>query len=30
MDALTVLSHRVVKNKEASDHMPVIAELQFK
>ena len=29
-DAFKVLSHEVVQNKEASDHMPVIAELQFK
>ena len=29
-DALSVFSHRVVQNKKASDHMPVIAELQFK
>lgn len=28
-DALKVLLHQVVQNKEASDHMPVIAELQF-
>lgn len=29
-DAFMVLSHRVVQNKEASDHMPVVAELKFK
>ena len=29
-DAFNVLSHNVVQNKEASDHMPVIAELQPK
>lgn len=29
-DAFNVLSHNVVQNKEASDHMPVIAGLQLK
>lgn len=29
-DVCTVLSHTVVQNKEASDHMPVVAELQLK
>lgn len=28
--AFTVVSHQVVQNKEASDHMPVVAELKFK
>jgi len=28
--AFTVLSHKVVQNKIASDHMPVLAELQLK
>lgn len=26
----TIVSHQVVQNKEASDHMPVIADLKFK
>lgn len=29
-DTFTVLLHNVVQNKEASDHMPVVAELQLK
>ena len=29
-DAFAILSHNVVQNKEASDHMPVIAEWQLK
>ncbi|MFT4156271.1 endonuclease/exonuclease/phosphatase family protein [Parafilimonas sp.] len=29
-NAITVLSHNVIQNKEASDHMPVVAELQLK
>ena len=28
-NAFTILSHKVVQNKEASDHMPVVAELQL-
>lgn len=29
-DAFKVLSHQVIQNQEASDHMPVVAILQFK
>lgn len=29
-DAFDVLSHRVIQDNEASDHMPVIANLQFR